>query len=124
MSGHTPDYIDEVYHIYRLFATRFVTKSVLCRETPGTGRSEGWRAKAKKERDRLRKRKERMRKDHPHGGGAPDKCCKGVGNRGKIRGVKSKRLQRKDAMRNYTIKKAPGATLQYYHREIEKCIMS
>ena len=94
------------------------SKSASCRETPGTGRSDGWRAKAKKEKDRLRKRMERMCKGHPQEGGAPDKCCKGVGNRGKIRGVKSKRLQRKDAMRNYTIKKAPGATLQYNHREI------
>ena len=35
----------------------------------------------------------RMRKDHPQEGDAPDKCCKGVGNRGKLRGVKSKRLR-------------------------------
>ena len=47
------------------------SKSASCRETPGTGRSDGWRAKAKKEKDRLRKRKERMRKDHPQEGGAP-----------------------------------------------------
>ncbi len=74
--------------------------------------------KAKKEKDRLRKRKERKRKAHPHGGGAPAGHRKGVNNRGRIRGAKSKRLLRKDAMRHYTIHKAPGVPLQYHHREI------
>ena len=66
----------------------------------------------------MRKREERKRKGHPHGGGAPAGRSKGVSNRGRIRGTESKRLLRKDAMRKYTINKAPGAPLQYCHREI------
>ena len=94
------------------------SKSVLCRETLGTARSNGWRVKAKKEKERLRKRKERKRKTHPHGGGAPGEHRKGVNNRGRIRSAKSKRLLRKDAVRHYTIHRAPGVPLQYHHREI------
>ena len=48
-----------------------IRESAPCRETPRTGRSEGWRAKAKKEKIRLRKRRERTRKGHPQDDDAP-----------------------------------------------------
>ena len=82
--------------------------------TPGAIRSRGWRARIKKEKDRLRKRKAGARQIRPHVGGVPDKCCKGVRNRGKI---KSRHLPRKDAVKNYAIKKPRAQSARCGHGE-------
>ena len=62
----------------------------------------------------MRKRKAGARQIRPHVGGVPDKCCKGVRNRGKI---KSRHLPRKDAVKNYAIKKPRAQSARCGHGE-------
>ena len=62
----------------------------------------------------MRKRKAGARQIRPHVGGVPDKCCKGVRNRGKI---KSRHLPRKDAVKNYAIKKPRAQSARRGHGE-------
>ena len=65
----------------------------------------------KREKDRLRKAKEKKRRNRPHGGGAAG--CKDALASAIMRSPKTRQKQRKDAMRKYTIHKAPGAHLTF-----------
>ena len=101
------------------------TRMVTCSESPRTGSSAGWRERKRKEKDRLRKKKERQRRKEekkgrlrPHGGEARAAHCKGVPFCGMMKVTKQTHTRKKDAVRHYTIHRAPGTQLTYYDRQI------
>ena len=92
-------------------------QSVTCSGSPRTGVLSDWRKRVLREKDRLRKKKERRKKDRPLGGGALPRGCKGALSNGMMKVTKPKQTKEKDAVRKYTIHRAPGTFLTFTHRE-------
>ena len=82
-----------------------------------TGGLSRWRKRVKKEKDRLRKRKERMRKNRPHGVGKRPGSCKDAPSLSMIKAKKLDSTKERNAMRKYTIHRAPGTHLTFENRE-------